>query len=127
MTAVIARMHRAYDERLGLSEIRERFIAYDEKYGGRSQIRVAYDLKAGAYRVWASDADTYDPITPGWQVTSRSIWHTSVTITRPGRLEIGSIPTRVYEAILGDLADREADETIERSEARLDALLAGME
>lgn len=133
MTAVIARMHRAYDERLGLSEIRGRFLAYDEEYGGRSQIRVAYDLKAGAYRVWASDADTYEPITPGYQVTSRGIWHTMVEIVRPGRLELSSIPTRVYRAILEDLAkqedlaDREAEESIARAEEALDAYLSSLE
>lgn len=110
MSAIIARMHRAYDERLGLSEIRERFLAYDETCGKRSQVRVRYDMEAGAYRVWTSWADAYEPITPGYQVTSWGIWHTGVEIIRPGRLECGSIPTRVYKAILEDLANDEAEE-----------------
>lgn len=127
MTAIIARMHTMRDEQLSASEIREHNLAYDAECGGRSQIRIAYDLKAGAYRVWTTRAHLYKPLTPGYQSTSWGIWHTGVEFTHPGRLELGSRPAPVYEGILEDLAERESEECIAHGEERLDAYLASLE
>lgn len=129
MTAIIARLHTMRDERLTASEIRERNLAYDAEYGGRSQIRIAYSQKEGAYRVWTSCARLYEPLTPGYQVTTWGIWSTGVEFTRPGRLECGSRSTPTYERMLDeqDLADREADEWTARLERELDDYLASLE
>lgn len=118
MTAIIARMHTMRDELLSASEIRERNLAYDAEYGGRSQIRIAYSLKEGAYRIWTTCAHRYQPLTPGYQVTTWGIWHTGVEFTHSGRLECGSRSTPTYERMLDeqDLADREAEESIARDE-----------
>ena len=126
MTAIIARMHRVCDEQLSLSEIRERFLAHDKTYGGRSQIRVAYDLKAGAYRVWTSNADTYEPMTPGYQETGFGLDVVTVTTTHMSRHEHGF---RRIECppVEQDLADIEADEWTARLERELDDYLASLE
>ncbi len=131
MTAtIIARLHSVRDEQLTASEIRERNLAYDAKYGGKSQIRIAYDLKAGVYRVWTTCAHLYQPLTPGYQYTSWGIGGIGVEFTRPGNLEHGTRSTPAYDRILEDLedlADREADEMTARNEEALDAYLASLE
>lgn len=127
MTTIIARIATTRDEQMTASEARDRILAYDATYKATSQVRVAYDLKAGAYRVWATPVHMYTPATPGYQSTQWGCWHTTVSVYHLGRLDIGSRSTPAYDRHVEELADIEADRMTARAEEELDAYLASLE